>query len=111
MTRRSHLTLIVNNSVSSEQDGRTVGPKSCSKFLDPYWLRVNLQDIWGAYNDVRFARVEDVAAFYGVSFQTALNWKNRLGRPTADKLLMAYLSDPAGFAACFGPDAVLRDAA
>lgn len=102
MTSRAHLTLIVDNGRSCPGDSASGGQGSCAKVLDPYRLRVDLPEMWGDYVMGRFGSVERVAVFFGVAFQTACNWRDKIGRPAADKLLLAWLSDPEGFEAHFG---------
>ncbi len=110
MTGRAHLQVIVTNEAFA-QSGAGADQKSCSRILDPYWLRVNLPGLWSDYLRARFDRIEDVATYFGVAFQTACTWWRGEGRPSADKLLMAWLSDRDGFEAAFGPRAVMRRAA
>lgn len=102
MTRPAYLTLVVNNGETCPGDSAGSGQNSCAKVLDPYRLRVDLPDLWADYVMARFGKVERIALFFDVSFQTACNWRDRIGRPTADKLLLAWLSDRAGFDAAFG---------
>jgi len=110
MTGRAHLQVIVSNGSCAEPDPAG-DQKSHARILDPYWLRVNLPDLWAAYLQDRFDRIEEVATFFGVAFQTACTWWRGEGRPSSDKLLLAWLSDRDGFAAHFADAPQMRRAA
>lgn len=103
------LRIVVDNSCS--KTGASSGQMSRSKVFDTYWLRVNLPDLWRAYLRGRYGRAEDVAAAFGCTYQTALNWyKHGTSRPSADSLLWARCLDPEGFDAVFSPRAMMRAA-
>lgn len=102
MTSPAYLTLVVDNVGSCPGDSAGGDQGSCARVLDPYRLRVDLPELWGDYVMARFGKVERVAAVFDVSFQTACNWRDMIGRPSADKLLLAMLTDPEGFYAWFG---------
>ncbi|MEP3631508.1 MAG: hypothetical protein ABJM82_18210 [Shimia thalassica] len=72
-----------------------------AKVIDVYRLRVELPDRWSAYVTDRFVSYEVAATFFGVTGQTAWNWFEGLNRPSADKMIMAQLSDPQGYHAAF----------
>ena len=109
--RPSRLTLVVNNDVPCAEGGAGPAQIPTGRILDPYAMRVALPGMWSAYLRARFMKVEEVAAFFGVAFQTACNWWNGLGRPSADKLWLAWLSDRAGFEDHFGAGVPARRAA
>lgn len=101
MSKRPHLTLVVSNPVSCADGGTRRGQKSFERVLDAYQLRVDLPDRWQRYVTTRFGDYNLVAAFFDVTGQTAINWREGLHRPSADKLLMVALADPEGFETYF----------
>ncbi|MDP2495879.1 hypothetical protein Q8W25_17760 [Shimia thalassica] len=98
---RSHLTLVVSNDVPCSEIEPGRDQKSLAKVIDVYRLRVELPDRWSAYVVDRFGSYELAATFFGVTGQTAWNWFEGLNRPSADKMIMAQLSDPQGYHAAF----------
>lgn len=73
--------------------------KSFDKVFDPYRLRHEFPDLWSAYLRGTFRNPEAVSVAFGVTFQTACNWWNATHRPSGDKVALAALRDPEGFAA------------
>ncbi|SEP28432.1 hypothetical protein SAMN04490248_1793 [Salinihabitans flavidus] len=98
-----HLTLVVSNEPWPE-DGAGRDQMSCPNRLEPYRLRAEFPELWSGYVRSRFRRIEDVAVFFDVRFQTACNWWHGDNRPSGDKVALAVLTDPAGFAAHFAGD-------
>lgn len=73
--------------------------KSFSKVFEPYRFRSEFPDMWSAYLRASFRNPETVSVAFGVTFQTAWNWWNATHRPSGDKVALAALRDPEGFAA------------
>lgn len=73
--------------------------KSFSKVFDPYRFRTEFPDLWSAYLRSSFRNPEAVSVAFDVTFQTACNWWNATHRPSGDKVALAALADPDGFAA------------
>jgi hypothetical protein len=65
--------------------------------LDPYLVRCDLPERWRAYVRECFASYNDAAAFFDVTGQCAINWREGVHRPSADKLLLVAILDPDGF--------------
>lgn len=72
--------------------------KSFTKVLDPYRMRVEFPDLWAGYLRAHFPNPEAVSVAFGVTFQSACNWWNATHRPSGDKVALAALRDPEGFA-------------
>lgn len=92
---RPRLTLIVNNDVPCRERGAPTGQKSWSNMFDPYALKVSAPDLWSAYFRARFQSPREVALFFDVSFQTALNWWGAVTAPASHIALLVMLTDPA----------------
>lgn len=72
--------------------------KSLNRVFDPYRMRVEFPDLWAGYLRGHFRNPEAVAVAFDVTFQTACNWWNGTHRPSGDKVAIAALRDPDGFA-------------
>lgn len=73
--------------------------KSFDKVFEPYWFKTEFPDLWSAYLRGSFRNPETVSVAFDVTFQTACNWWNATHRPSGDKVALAALRDPEGFAA------------
>ena len=73
--------------------------KSFPNILEPDRMRFEFPDLWSAYLRASFRNPEMVSVAFGVTFQTACNWWNATHRPSGDKVALAALRDPEGFAA------------
>jgi hypothetical protein len=91
---RPRLTLIVNNDYPCSQDVPRAGQKSWSNMFDPYALKVSAPDLWSSYFRHRFNGPREVALFFDVSFQTALNWWGAVTAPASHITLLVMLTDP-----------------
>lgn len=67
--------------------------------VDPYWLARNMPVIWADYLRQHYRRAETVAHVFGVTFQTARNWMEGVGKPTSDKLAFEDIANPGRFSA------------
>lgn len=105
MTPRPALSLVISNPepMTRHQDGGIAVQKSQTKVFDPYRYRAEFPDLWAGYLRAHFRSPEAVAAAFDVRFQTALNWWQGAHRPSGDKVALAALADPAGFAAAMTP--------
>lgn len=72
--------------------------KSFTKVFDPDRMRFEFPDLWADYLRAHFRNPEAVSVAFGVTFQTACNWWNATHRPSGDKVALAALRDPEGFA-------------
>lgn len=66
--------------------------------IDPTPYRTAFADHWGKFLREVFATREDVAAAFGVTFNTASNWWDGLNRPYGDHVALAALTFPEEFA-------------
>lgn len=57
---------------------------------------------WRAYILHRHGTPEKIRKFYGVTYQTALNWMACVSRPVGPKVALAAHTDPEGFARFMG---------
>lgn len=73
--------------------------KSFDKVFDPFRYRTEFPELWSAYLRAHFRNIENVAVAFDVTFQTACNWWNGTHRPSGDKVALAAIRDPEGFAA------------
>ena len=72
--------------------------KSFDKVFDPYRFRSEFPDLWSTYLRSSFRNAETVSVTFDVTFQTACNWWNGTHRASGDKVALAALRDPEGFA-------------
>ena len=91
---RPRLTLIVNNDVSCSNRDTGAPQKSWSNQFEPYALKVSAPDLWSAYFRARFNSPREVALFFDVSFQTALNWWGAVTAPASHVALLVMVTDP-----------------
>jgi len=61
-------------------------------------MRVEFPEMWSRYLRAEFRNPQAVCLAFGVSFQTACNWWNAVGRPTGDKVALDVLAHPGRFA-------------
>ncbi|TDK51152.1 hypothetical protein [Antarcticimicrobium luteum] len=94
MSRPPRLTLIVNNDAPCPGDNPGSGQSSWSNRFEPYALRAGAADLWSAYFHARFNSPREVALFFDVSFQTALNWWGAVTAPASHIALLVLLTDP-----------------
>lgn len=96
---RPALSLVVSNDpLARDQHRRQPVKKSFSKVFEPYRFRSEFPDMWSAYLRASFRNPETVSVAFDVTFQTACNWWNATHRPSGDKVALAALRDPEGFA-------------
>ena len=69
---------------------------------DPLPYRAEFLDRWAALIRHLFVTREDVAAGFGVTFQTACNWWDGLNRPSGDKVALAAVTWPDEFTRFMG---------
>ena len=55
--------------------------------------------MWSRFLRANFRNPEAVMLAFGVTFQTACNWWNAVGRPTGDKVALDEMSNPGRFTA------------
>jgi hypothetical protein len=97
---RPALSLVVSNDLHSrDQHRRQPLKKSFTKVLEPDRMRFEFPDLWSSYLRSNFRNPETVSVAFDVTFQTACNWWNATHRPSGDKVALAALRDPEGFAA------------
>lgn len=77
--------------------------KSFDNVFDPYRFRSEFLDLWAGYLHQQYRNPEAVAVAFDVTFQSACNWWNGTNRPSGDKVALAALRDPVGFAAAMVP--------
>ncbi|MEQ3669437.1 hypothetical protein [Pseudophaeobacter sp.] len=100
---RPRLTLIVNNDIPCADPSAGQGQRSWSNQFDPYALKASAPDLWSSYFRARFNSPREVALFFDVSFQTALNWWGAVTAPASHIALLVMLTDP-GAPAFFGAE-------
>lgn len=116
MTSRHHsLSLVVSNrgtplaGVDQHQPAREGPQMSFSKDLDrsrrkrrvpldPYRMKREFPERWASYLHATFRNPEAVATAFDVRFQTACNWWAGTNAASGDKVALAALNDPVGFA-------------
>ncbi|WP_416368598.1 hypothetical protein [Tritonibacter mobilis] len=91
---RPRLTLIVNNDVSCPKRDTDELQKAWSNQFDPYALKASAPDLWSSYFRARFNSPREVALFFDVSFQTALNWWGAVTAPASYVALLVMMTDP-----------------
>ena len=93
--RRPRLTLVVNNTDPCPQAIAGAGQRSWSNEFDPHALKVSAPDLWSSYFRARFHSPREVALYFDVSFQTALNWWGAITAPASHIAILVMLTDPA----------------
>lgn len=71
-----------NNSTGTTQ-------MSYTKVLDPRSFRARFAFFWSDFLRANYRNPEQVAASFGVTFQTACNWWNGTNRPSGDIVALA----------------------
>ena len=66
--------------------------------LDPYRMKREFPERWASYLHATFRNPEAVATAFDVRFQTACNWWTGTNAASGDKVALAAISDPEGFA-------------
>jgi hypothetical protein len=97
--QRLHLSLVASNTRRTHAEGkRRILQKSLEKVFDPYKFRTEFPDLWAQYLRGNFPNIEHVAVAFDVTFQCASNWWTGANRPSGDKVALAAIRDPEGFA-------------
>jgi hypothetical protein len=96
----AHLSLVTPKSVRSRDQIRSKSmQKSFDKVFDPYKYKTEFPELWAQYLRGNFRNIECVAVAFDVTFQCASNWWSGSNRPSGDKVALAAIRDPQGFAA------------
>jgi len=82
--------------------GRAAHRRAHGWCVDPIQYRVAFLDHWSDLIRHLFVTREDVAAAFGVTFQTACNWWDGINRPSGDKVALAAVTWPDEFARFMG---------
>lgn len=78
--------------------------KSHNNVFEPHRFRAVFPDRWTSFLRAHHRSVEEVAVFYGVTFQTAWNWWQGSNRPSGDKVALAAITHPDSFARHMSPE-------
>lgn len=62
---------------------------SLPKVLDPRGFRARFAHYWSEFLRANYRNPEQVAASFGVTFQTACNWWHGSNRPSGDVVALA----------------------
>lgn len=83
---------------------------SCSKVFEPRGFRAFFAARWGAFLRENYRNPEEVAAAFGVRYQTALNWWQGVNAPSGWASALASQTHAESFSEHMGSERVGRAA-